>query len=695
MPNENQNNQDTVINTQNHTNPLVTSPYNFVPLNKEVFFPSWGEIVSHDVPFTDGHSGSIDIEIEAKSPIFIRGTKVNEGKSYANKDGEDISTEFMHYLDKDCKTRHYFIPGSSFRNMIRSVVETMSFGKMNFVNELDDFSFRDMSNPLLYNLRRDANKLKMGWLIKGEKEVYIKDAGNLGSLQYSNENTVNQNRLSPSLSTLKSIEEKYNVEISYNNFPKANSIQNSNSEKIIVLTGNIQGKNNEFLFTNPFLLEEDTHHPVSKAIMSHFCLAYENSESWKFWEGHFNNNKPVPVFFRFKGNQIVDFGLTVLYKMAFKKGILETLKINQKEVDDTRPDLAETIFGRTSDKNEKLKTRVTVAPAFSDNAKEANDEPEKLILGSPKPSFYPFYISQVTNNNWRLPNDKSFLTLNDDNAVLAGRKRYPIHFKPNPNAIKPVVNSNNSNNDNVVSQFIPLATGTIFKTKIHYHNLLPVELGALLSALTFHSPKEGDYFHNIGMAKPYGFGKIKVTLTEVKEHAKYIGLYEKCMTEFDGNWLKSVQLKELLAMAKADEKQNITKLKYPNLGDFKDIKTNKKALPLYSRFMNVTPTINPHLTSEISKEYKTIEKPVLQLENQEIAFNDIVLQETEIEFKIVSINPKKAQIHINQEKYECQYSVERGIDISKWQIGDIKNGLIIQISKLGKINQVKYFKDEN
>jgi len=42
---------------------MITAPFNFVPLNKKVFFPDWAEKVSHDIPFSDGESGVIDITI--------------------------------------------------------------------------------------------------------------------------------------------------------------------------------------------------------------------------------------------------------------------------------------------------------------------------------------------------------------------------------------------------------------------------------------------------------------------------------------------------------------------------------------------------------------------------------------------------------------------------------------------------------
>ncbi len=99
---------------------MITAPYNFVPLSEKVFFPPWVEQVNHDIPFSDGESGEIDITITAKSPIFIRDGKKEE--------------EFCHHTNKEGNKTHY-IPGSSIKGMVRNVLEIMSFSKMKFVDD--------------------------------------------------------------------------------------------------------------------------------------------------------------------------------------------------------------------------------------------------------------------------------------------------------------------------------------------------------------------------------------------------------------------------------------------------------------------------------------------------------------------------------------------------------------------------------
>lgn len=59
---------------------MITAPYNFVPLNDKIFYPPWASDATlkniHDVPFEDGESGVIELEITTKSPTFIKDGKI-------------------------------------------------------------------------------------------------------------------------------------------------------------------------------------------------------------------------------------------------------------------------------------------------------------------------------------------------------------------------------------------------------------------------------------------------------------------------------------------------------------------------------------------------------------------------------------------------------------------------------------------
>ena len=125
-------------------------------------------------------------------------------------------------------------------------------------------------------------------------------------------------------------------------------------------------------------------------------------------------------------------------------------------------------------------------------------------------------------------------------------------------------------------KFKPLSANNVFKGRVVFHNLKKVEIGALLSAITFHG-RSDKFMHNIGFAKPYGYGKIdiKLTLKELKYgQDEYLKEFEKQMNEFVSNWLNTKQLTELCAMASVKYKQS-SHLRYQKLGDIKKGEENE------------------------------------------------------------------------------------------------------------------------
>jgi len=115
----------------------LPSPYGFVPLSEHVWFPDWSGAPVHDWPFEDGISGSLTVQIEAKTPLYVRPAPApgSSGKgqrktprSYAWDDGG------------------HAIPGTSVKGMLRNVLEIATFGKMGRVND-HRYGLRDLSGP--------------------------------------------------------------------------------------------------------------------------------------------------------------------------------------------------------------------------------------------------------------------------------------------------------------------------------------------------------------------------------------------------------------------------------------------------------------------------------------------------------------------------------------------------------------------
>ncbi len=263
--------------------------------------------------------------------------------------------------------------------------------------------------------------------------------------------------------------------------------------------------------------------------------------------------------------------------------------------DMSRLDLAECIFGYVHDEG-MLKGRVQFGHAFSDNAKEG--KPVTLTLSSPKASFYPIYIKQDNNI-------VNFRTYNDGN--LSGWKRY---------VTRNVVTEQQST-DNTDTIITPLQKGAIFNGDIVFHNLRPIELGALLSALTFHNKAECR--HQLGQAKPYGYGKVKyeVELIEPQDRGcnHFMAQYEKEMCAFKENWLNCEQVLELITLASIPVIVGDDRFNYMDLKEFQNVKKEKIPFKSFSKQIGTTSV----LSSVVQKEKENEAARQVELKRQKRA----------------------------------------------------------------------------
>ena len=132
---------------------MISSPYNFVPLNKKVVYPHWAKLISHDVPFENSLSGTIELNILANTPIFVKdGMSAKEAESY--KENNIQKTPFL----PNKLEGKYFIPGTSIKGMVANVLEIISFGELK--NRVDDkrYAFRDLTRNGVYLNKFKAKK---------------------------------------------------------------------------------------------------------------------------------------------------------------------------------------------------------------------------------------------------------------------------------------------------------------------------------------------------------------------------------------------------------------------------------------------------------------------------------------------------------------------------------------------------------
>jgi len=511
----------------------VYAPFNFVPLSSKVFYPDWSEKISQDKPFEEGLSGWIDLTIAAKMPIFV-------SDGHTKREEDERKKEKKPERAAKTPDGRFYLPATSVKGCVRNVLEILGNCKMK-IDPRARFAQREWSNNALYTLKDDQSKILGGWIKEDENGDYVlKECKRIyriglhcidellgsdlmkrkffGSGKLTDEEKTSSykykmiRKLGKSFSIFRDLTFKEDDEVSKGrNWTRVRPDDDGDIRGTIVLTGQPDmakfwkedregkmgaGKYYEFVF-------EDSEHPKKYKIPEELFkqydrFIYKDNADWAFAKKELKDPRGIPVFFRVERDNVKDFGLALLYKLPYSRtpADIEGVRRDRSREDQEMPDLAECIFGYTG-KEKSLRGRVQFSNFISENAKESREY--ILILNGPKASYYPIYIKQDNRGGQLTGNYKTY-----NDGELSGWKRYHIREQ---------AWEKKTDNDDVDSRIVPLEAGATFTGRVRFHNMLPQELGALLSAITFHQT-EGCY-HQIGKAKPYGFGKVEMNVAAI------------------------------------------------------------------------------------------------------------------------------------------------------------------------------------
>lgn len=740
---------------------MIKAPYNFVPLSNKVFFPSWADQISQDIPFSDGEDGSIVLTIKNLSPLFVRDGHTKEE-----------TTEWScHILDGT--TKRYFIPATSLKGCFRSVLEILSFSKMSRYND-DFFGYRSFTTQVSKEYSKIMNNAKFcGWLYNHNGTYYIEECEkgiqkishkalkvlypdfNSGedhkTAEIKQTSIKNGDELFPTIEVKAYGEGRMYIAISKDDINKEyiftfdeEASKNSYLKAIydksvkyirygkykVVCTGFMggdPGKSVEYLFsdeTKP--AKEVSDEEIKRFKTVHKYTPYFAGEKGKegFLQSRLQSGKCIPVFFEKKDDQISNIGITRMFRYPYNYSVKDQVIKAQDKCEDRRLDLPEAIFGFINS-DDQLRGRVQFGHAFCRNTiQDGECQQYKGVLGQPRASYFPLYLQQTDNR---------VLTY-DSNIPIAGRKRYRIIT-----GHQTIKLSQGNDNERTMTVFRPLPANKTFVCKINLHNLRKVEIGALLSAITFHGNTSQKVYHNLGLAKAYGFGCIScqnIDLIGLKHSVvEYLKAFEDEIVSYirkeynDENFsmqedetiqmlvkiAESTHLKEdmghmeLGEFEQYKESRNFSQLKEPseirlrNMDEVKSDFDKKLANSLLgelrckpspkeidnpdvikeqiSKWEAVKDTLEKYNlpTSEVDSYLTQIKERLFVLENPTSCnVGDIV--------KAKCIAPKKVRMD------EYDYDIQ--LVIPKWDadriVGKEINARIKQISKAGKIVQLEY-----
>ncbi|WPX08966.1 TIGR03986 family type III CRISPR-associated RAMP protein [Anaerocellum danielii] len=580
------------------------APYNFVPLNESLVlvYNNKDELPSFDKYHQERFSGYIELDIETKTPIFIRG----EG------------SQFFKINNKP------FIPGSSLRGMVRTLLEIVSFGK---------FGFCDIDRKLFYRAVGDSSRLGDEYrslftnqqdccsykfcagILKRENGIYkIYPSKKIKGTQIFRveETTIKYSDLpeelknSPPYSFFEIYfepspleyhthyreDKKKNKKVRYElKYAKVERISaNKESENMergyLIITGDVDDKKHmQWIISDA---EGGSPIDIDKKIIESYESDNNRKEEYSILEKlEEKRQEQVPVFYLAdEKGELISIGHTGFFRIPYKYTIGDYIPENLKSADGI--DFAEALFGKEGE----FASRVFFEDAELAEQNNKEDiffsETVPQILSSPKPTCFQHYLEQDSFNNKKLKH------WNDKEAKIRGYKLYwhratpddeskyswkLKQFKINKSNYEKFLNNINKSNSTLLNKkhncveisdkdiTIKCAFNELPKdiqeelknyllqsSKAQYTVIQPVKSGIKfkgrirfenlskeeLGALLFVLDLPGGHYHKIGMGKPLGLGSIaiKPTLFIIDRSKRYKKLFE------DDKWYIAAEKRE-------------------------------------------------------------------------------------------------------------------------------------------------------
>lgn len=493
---------------------FATAPYNFVSLNDLVVegqeIPRFDTYI-HEV---DRFTGYIDYDLETLTPFYMRDTYTDDEFNEKNHGKGDNPNFFS-------PGGEVKIPGSSLRGMTRTLVEIVSWSKFTFFDDYRLYYHAIAGDP---SLECDYKKIMVDSTVYAGYITQEND-GSYSIIPAKKDKNKNQ--------FYQVKREKFGIK-SDEQF----MFEKQDNKKYLVVPGNIDGKVKRVWLINP---------PDKSA--KTISLSDEDIKMYKF---DFNRYEDVtnkddadkrdgnllrwlsvsedniaPCFYTkwkdSRGKDRIIFGHTRFFRMPYKYKIGEYIPKEIQNPDIV--DMAECIFGRQSDEQSNIASRV-----FFEDAKIIEgqqdifyDKKVPCTLATPNPTTFQHYLKQDEDADVELL--KSWNS-SPEETIIRGHKLY--WHRKNKDWSKETVHAHTDikRTDTIIKAVKP---NTKFKGKIRFENLTSEELGALLFVLNL--PKH--CCHKLGMGKPLGLGSVRITpkLFIIDREKRYRELFDGDMWE--------------------------------------------------------------------------------------------------------------------------------------------------------------------
>lgn len=579
------------------------APYNFISLDDKVIPYDKNNLPRRDV--FSGLTGYINIDIESKTPLYIRRTLTEEEveeltKIEKEENNKDKMREFNRKLYQSFSpaSGKFKIPGSSLRGMVRNLYEIATYSKMSYLDEHKLYfrSFADTSKLLkdyyterMFNKDKDAVprlKVKSGYFYKAGKDFYINEADNYYRVEEDKiKSKYNDYTNNPYLKIIYSLKNniRRNGFIIINDVkPYSDVLPEGYQQGYVVFSKGIplQAKTKRKYWIVG--TKTDKIYKIDEKVIDD----YENDKNRKSINliEYLSKHKKVypdgiPCFFLYEDGKVTAFGNTALFRISYKNSIGDLRPASHKS---DILDMAEALFGRVGTKSQDtINGRIYFDDAIAKEAFAFEEPIYPKILANPKPTSFQLYLKQPQNVTF---NDMRHYDSPD--AKLRGYKQYwhkkEGKFEEDSSEFDPQTDTQHT-------LIAPIKPGAKFEGSIRFENLSEEELGALLFVLQL--PDE--CCHKIGMGKPLGLGSIRIETklfildpkqrykiflesgyAEEKDTAKYLDAYKKLLKNSDilktDNLWEIKRFKELHKMLNFEQKPAEDKTEYMDIDKFKE-----------------------------------------------------------------------------------------------------------------------------
>ncbi|MCL1473251.1 TIGR03986 family CRISPR-associated RAMP protein [Argonema antarcticum] len=647
----------------------AVAPYNFVELPENIVPAE--PIPTHNCYHDNRHTGTIKCTLTTSSPLYIRcGMFQDDFAKFGGKSDEELTEEEEKEKSKNLApffenpaNQYSTIPGSSLRGMLRSLVEIISYSKIDKVADkqliyrafadttsLGEF-YRDRllqeEGERQYSFLMQAGYLiktqqGSGWAIQPAKNLvegtsFVKiDISQIKNLVKSRWHEIKHaSKVTVHVESMTWHPHKGGfIELYY-----AKAVppfgHHSKHQGVLVETGGMPGKKKmECVIGLPDDDAQLIHIPDYPESMIQDYKEQLTKEQKKLL-GKDGVLKPMhPVFYLMEEGKLVFFGHTMMFRLPYKESIKNFIpEPNYKFLPDysyNSPtlDLTEAIFGFVKDTKQK-EHQAQVGRVFISDAKCQKPAAEDIwlkgnaiqsiplkILDTPKPTTFQHYLVQDSDK----PEQLRHYASSSKETIIRGHKVY--WHKGNVGESK-IEDKKSSRTD-----IKPIKENVSFDFTIWFENLSEVELGALLWVLNIAADK--NYRLSLGMGKPLGMGAAQIITSEFSlsiRHHRYTHLFQDCNWETGNNFnIDPNEVKETCLQKFEDYILKHTEAQSKHLHDVSRIQSLLKMLRWpgvagnSSRYMEIErkqqPCIGKLGTNGKANEYKS--RPVLPTPSQVI-----------------------------------------------------------------------------